>query len=249
MTIPRLKLAAATLSVRLNKMLKKELEMTIDNITFWTDSMTVIRYIQNESKRFHTFVANRVSFIREDSSPSQWKYINTKLNPADDASRGVSLESFIQDDRWIKGPAFLTRPESEWIIHPPCTEELSDADHEVKRESRSFAFQVSNAFTSFSFIVERFSSWYKLLKFIALCLRCQRFVEKRNSRQQAHSFPKESSCELLMLPDLEKAENEIIKFNQRIAFAEWQICQEIKCACEARSNPRSIPSPCRRTSW
>ena len=217
MTIPRLELAAATLSVGLNKMLKKELEMTIDNITFWTDSMTVIRYIQNESKRFHTFVANRVSFIREDSNPSQWKYINTKLNPADDASRGVSAESFIQEDRWIKGPAFLTRPESEWVIHPLCTEELSDADPEIKRESLSFALQVSNACTSFSFIVERFSSWYKLLKFIALCLRCQRrFVEKRNSRQQAHSFPKE----LLMLPDLERAEREIIKFNQRIAFAE-----------------------------
>ena len=123
-------------------------------------------------------MANRVSFIREDSSPSQRKYINTKLNPADDASRGVSAESFIQDDRWIKGPAFLTRPESEWIIHPPCTEELSDADPKVKRESHSFALQVTNACTSFSFIIEHFASWYKLLKFIALCLRCQRrFVD------------------------------------------------------------------------
>ena len=48
MTIPRLELAAVTLSVLLNKMLKKELETTIDNITFWTDSMTVIRYIHSE---------------------------------------------------------------------------------------------------------------------------------------------------------------------------------------------------------
>lgn len=174
--------------------------------------------MQNESKRFHTLVANRVSFIIEDSSPSQLKCINTSLNPADDASRRVSAESFIQDDQRIKGQAFLTRPESEWIIHPPCTEELSDSDPQVKRESLSLALHVSNAYTSFSFIVERFSSWYRQLKFIALCLRCQRrFVEKRNSRQQAHGFSKESSCELLMLPDLERAEKEIIKFNQRIA--------------------------------
>ena len=48
MTIPRLELAAVALSVLLNKMLKKELETTIDNITFWTDSMTVIRYIHAE---------------------------------------------------------------------------------------------------------------------------------------------------------------------------------------------------------
>ena len=157
--------------------------------------------MQNESKRFHTLVANRVSFIIEDSSPSQLKCINTSLNPADDASRRVSAESFIQDDQRIKGQAFLTRPESEWIIHPPCTEELSDSDPQVKCESLSLALHVSNAYTSFSFIVERFSSWYRQLKFIALCLRCQRrFVEKRNSRQQAHGFSKESSCELLMLP-------------------------------------------------
>ena len=72
-TIPRLELAAATVSIRLNKVLSKEFELPVDTITFWKDSMTVIRYIGNESKRFHTYVANRVSFIREDSSPSQWR--------------------------------------------------------------------------------------------------------------------------------------------------------------------------------
>lgn len=70
-TIPRLELAAATVSIRLNKILKKELEMPIDTIFFWTDSMIVIHYIENESKRFHNYVANRVAVIREDSSPLQ----------------------------------------------------------------------------------------------------------------------------------------------------------------------------------
>ena len=53
-TIPRLELTADTVSVRLNKILTKKLELSIDRFTFWTDSMTVIRYIANESKRFHT---------------------------------------------------------------------------------------------------------------------------------------------------------------------------------------------------
>ncbi len=35
------------------------------------------------------FFANRVSFIREASEPSQWKYVGTALNPADMASRGI----------------------------------------------------------------------------------------------------------------------------------------------------------------
>jgi len=71
MSIPRLELAAATVSVCLNKLLKNELEIPIDKITFWTDSMTVLRYIVNESKRFHAYVTNRVVIIRGDSSPSQ----------------------------------------------------------------------------------------------------------------------------------------------------------------------------------
>ena len=77
-TIPRLELTADTVSVRLNKILTKKLELSMDRFTFWTDSMTVIRYIANESKRFHPYVANRIAVIkREESNPSHWKCIMT----------------------------------------------------------------------------------------------------------------------------------------------------------------------------
>lgn len=60
-TIPRLELTAAVLAVKVDEMLKKELKIQLDNSVFWTDSMTVLKYIKNEDKRFKTFVANRVS--------------------------------------------------------------------------------------------------------------------------------------------------------------------------------------------
>ena len=44
-SIPRLELAAAALSVRVNKILKSELDITVDDVKYWTDSMTVLRYI------------------------------------------------------------------------------------------------------------------------------------------------------------------------------------------------------------
>ena len=44
------------------------LQITL-HATFWTDSMTVIRHIVNESKRFHTYVDNRIA-VREESNPS-----------------------------------------------------------------------------------------------------------------------------------------------------------------------------------
>jgi hypothetical protein len=75
-TIIRLQLTAATVAVRTDKMLKSELEISINKTKFWTDSMVVIRYIRNTSTRF---VANRLAVISEGSEPDEWRYINVKL--------------------------------------------------------------------------------------------------------------------------------------------------------------------------
>ena len=45
MTIPRLELTAATVAVGIGQVLKKELDMSIDNIVYHTDSTTVLYYI------------------------------------------------------------------------------------------------------------------------------------------------------------------------------------------------------------
>lgn len=57
-TIPRLELTAAV--VQTSDFLRKELE--IDNLHeyFWTDSKVVHGYINNNARRFHVFVANRI---------------------------------------------------------------------------------------------------------------------------------------------------------------------------------------------
>ena len=225
MSIPRLELAAATVSVRLNRLLKNELEIPIDKITFWTDSMTVLRYIANESKRFHTYVANRVAIIREDSSPSQWRYIESKSNPADDASRGTSTDAFILNDRWIKGPDFLLKPPSEWINLPKHSTELSGDDLEVKRESKSFVVDVrpSEVQSNVISLVQRFSSWLKLLKFIAVCLRCQRRFITRKRKSKQDDFDRSSQAanlEPLTCSEINDAEREVTMFDQSRVFAE-----------------------------
>ena len=113
-TIPRLELAAAVLVVKMDKMQKTELQFQLDESVFWTDSMTVLKYIGNNTRRFQTFVANRVSIIRDMSKVSQRRHIGSNLNPADDASRGLRAGAFLQSKRWITGPRFLTQLESQW---------------------------------------------------------------------------------------------------------------------------------------
>lgn len=64
-SIPRLELSAATVSARVDSMLQKELDIPLEDSTFWTDSTAVIRYVENENRRFQTFVANRIATIRD----------------------------------------------------------------------------------------------------------------------------------------------------------------------------------------
>ena len=90
-TIPRLVLTSATVAVKLNHILMKELQLHIDEIIYWTDSLSVIRYIHNQATRFHTFVANRLTIIHEGSAAQQWRYVKGSENPADFASRGIQI--------------------------------------------------------------------------------------------------------------------------------------------------------------
>ncbi|XP_053732091.1 uncharacterized protein LOC128765391 [Synchiropus splendidus] len=106
-TVPRLELTAAVIAVKMDKMLQCELQLKLEESRFWTDSMTVLKYIENDAARYKTFVANRVSFIREVTKTSQWKYVSTADNPADQASRGLSAEGLLHSKNWIQGPKFL----------------------------------------------------------------------------------------------------------------------------------------------
>ena len=113
-TVPRLELTAAVVSVRVSEMLRRELRCNEIEEVFWTDSKVVQAYIHNDARRFHPFVANRVQKIRERTVPEQWKFIEGKKNPADDASRGLSPKDLLQCSRWLRGPSFLWDHHDSW---------------------------------------------------------------------------------------------------------------------------------------
>ena len=64
-SIPRLELQGALLAARIDSAVRRELEFSFEKVIFWTDSMIVLNYIRNQSRRFQTYVANRVTEIRE----------------------------------------------------------------------------------------------------------------------------------------------------------------------------------------
>ena len=89
-TVPRLELNTATVAVRVNAMIQRELEIPVNKTVFWTDSTTVLRYINNESARFKTFVANhQVEVIHDGSHAYSFNFliyfffsvVNSKIFP------------------------------------------------------------------------------------------------------------------------------------------------------------------------
>ena len=106
-TIPRLELCAAMLSVKLLEFILDNLDIHFEHVWYFTDSNDVLGYINKKKRRFYTYVSNRVHRILESSKPAQWKYVDTKKNPADEGSRGV-LTSEIGQDMWLKKPPKTT---------------------------------------------------------------------------------------------------------------------------------------------
>ena len=137
-SIPLLELSAATLSVHHNKMLKREIEMLFsDPSLFWTDSMSVLRCVKNESKRSHIFVGNHITTIRDGSTPDQSCDVEDAMNPGDHTSRGLSADAFLNCTEWLLGPELLWKCELKWrkLTDPSLT--IPSGDLEVKARATS----------------------------------------------------------------------------------------------------------------
>ena len=106
-SISRLELTAATLAVKVDTMLQRELEIEIRDSIFQTDSTSDLCYINNKDRKFQTFVANRMSLIPDGTYPKQWRYIECRVNPDSDPSWGMAVNEFLKNVHWSKGPEIL----------------------------------------------------------------------------------------------------------------------------------------------
>ena len=244
-TVPRLELTAAVVSVKTSEQLQRELEHEEVREVFWTDSKVVLGYIANETRRFHIFVANRVQQIQDCTSPNQWHYVDTKLNPADHASRGLSAQGLLESN-WITGPAFLWKEESQW--HTPSSSEkqemlqLSDDDPEIKK-SISLATNVEEPFANLLSRLDYFSDFHRAKRAIALCRSYVQKLKERTSHKSPSNTAKTSNS--ITVEAMEQAESHIIKAVQASYFEE-----EIKVltSTQKEENPKDRPSNSERKS-
>ena len=133
MSIPRLELLALLIGVRSLNFISKQLGMQSCKKIIWTNSQCVLNWIKSK-KPLSVFVQNRLKEITSDES-IQFHYINTKENPADIATRGLSSQALKESTLWWKAPDWLKKDESSWPtwdIPPINNHTVQDIQSEIK---------------------------------------------------------------------------------------------------------------------
>ncbi|XP_064639582.1 uncharacterized protein LOC135494836 [Lineus longissimus] len=171
--------------------------------------MVVLGYIANDAKHFHIYVANRVQKIRDNTAVEQWRHIATDNNPADLTSRGANARELIDSQLWWKGPAFLSTLKP---LSPCKIDNLGEGDPEIKKMTTLATGAVIEADIGLLPRLQRFSSWYKAKRAVAVCLK---FKERLLNRTARFSTYKPVTAE-----EIAQAEMLILKTVQAEAYSE-----------------------------
>lgn len=205
LTIPRLELLAALLLSELTIKIKDTLQITSLSIQVWSDSAITLYWIADHPSRWKTYVANRISEIQAKLPSHHWRHIESALNPADCASRGLEITKLEQFKLWWKGPEFLSSKIDQWparvIIHP---DKISE-----ERRNETVNMTVCNDVNP---IISRFSKFNQMIRVIALCLR---WLNKVRSKEHK---PKMLST-TFTVNELQTIETKLILATQKDAFA------------------------------
>lgn len=220
-TIPRLELCAALLAAKLCKAVTCSLRCEVNRIIHWCDSSVVLSWLNGNSARLKTFVANRVAEINELTNSSSWRYVSTDQNPADLISRGVSPHQIVNFNLWWSGPNFLTQSESGW---PYLNKLLNETElPEMKSTSAVVQEPVTEILK-----IDKFSSFLKLRRIFAYVNRFIHNIRLKN--------PKDKLLGRFSVSELELSFISLCKIAQQTSFAaEYNTLLKNKTLCRKSS--------------
>ncbi|XP_053620234.1 uncharacterized protein LOC128680823 [Plodia interpunctella] len=187
-SIPRLELQAAVLGGRLAHAVELHHSRRPDRRVLWTDSRTVLSWLRAGSRSFKPFVAHRVAELEETTTTSEWRWVPTADNVADDATRRVQTD-FTAAHRWFRGPEFLYKEEKLW---PHDKDPLHSTETGEERvAATTIRPQLKDALPD----VSRFSSWIHLIRSTARILqfidRCKTHTVTAMRRKRTRCTPSE----------------------------------------------------------
>ena len=211
--MPCLELCVATPGANLTHSLCQTLELS--SLTAWTDSTIVFNWLSKLPRTWKTFFANRVATVQEEIPRNQWKYVPSKDNPADMASRGLLASEIIENALWWNGPEWLSAGYTEW---PP-----TPSPEETRLEQRSN----NNICTVVTYIlplnIEKFSSLQKLIRVFSYIRRLIAQVKECGAVFQSSAQVSNG----LTANELEEASYRLVSYEQqKLLREEFSLLQQ-----------------------
>ncbi|XP_055632345.1 uncharacterized protein LOC129772855 [Toxorhynchites rutilus septentrionalis] len=226
LSIPRMELQAAVLGARLSNTVVANHKIKISKRILWSDSKTVLSWIQSDQRRYKPFVGFRIGEILQETSVDEWRYIRTKMNIADIITKKRKESTLTSDGAWFRGPKILYSPEANWTT----INELSPDTPEELRACHLF----HGAELSLGSIIDvtRISRWNVLLRTVACVLRfisnCRlkqlgKPLEAVPTTENVSKFIRRTESSIIMplkQEEYEVAENILWKLAQRDVFGD-----------------------------
>ncbi|XP_062714411.1 uncharacterized protein LOC134291109 [Aedes albopictus] len=229
LSIPRLELQAATIGTRLMKTVTDNHTIAIKRRVLWSDSRTVLSWLRSDQRRYRQFVAFRVTEILEETSVADWRWVPSKQNVADEATKWGKSPNYFESCRWFKGPAFLYEDESQWPV------EDSGMEDSTTEELRSVHVNVQISIEPLMQF-QRFSKWERLLRATAYLRRFYKNCQRKKAGCAIH-------VDALSSEELNAAEHTIWRLVQAEAFPD-----EIRSLCKDQSVPEGQQTTVEKSS-
>lgn len=196
-SVPKLELVGAVLGARLSKSIKGALTMKISKTVFWSDSRTVLLWLRSDTKDLNgQFEQFKVAEIQDLTEISSWRYIPSKCNVADDATKWQKTFKLDGDSRWFEGPAFLYENELSWPVDVTLNQKTQEIHHVIVKDTPVLP----------SINYQSFYGWKHLCRAIAYCKRVvkiwkERTLQKRKSKLETHVLTSEelSVAEMILI--------------------------------------------------
>ncbi|XP_062538350.1 uncharacterized protein LOC134206636 [Armigeres subalbatus] len=204
-SIPRLELQAAVVGSRLARSIEEGHSIRIGRRYFWTDARDVMCWLQSDHRRYSQFVAFRVGEILETTNITEWRWLGTKHNVADDGTKWKLRPDLKPTSRWYTGPSFLWKPKNEW---PQST--INDI--ETSAEIRSNVLHHTEC-KSRILQPENYSCWQRLIRVTSFVRRFVENIKRKQNKQPVINGP-------LTTYELSLAETYQIKRAQEDVFSD-----------------------------
>ncbi|XP_055634235.1 uncharacterized protein LOC129774509 [Toxorhynchites rutilus septentrionalis] len=179
-SVPRLELQAAVLAARVAFAVRNGHSFSIRQQFFWTDSTTVLSWIRSDQRNYKEFVGLRIGEILTRTNLSEWRWVPTKMNVADQLTKWTRDPEVNSTSSWFTGPRFLYLPEADW---PKQRLPRPDTEEELKAHLHVHDVQLPASVID----VNRISKWTVLVRTMACVFR---FVS--NCRKKVKGLPLET---------------------------------------------------------